>query len=251
MQLKHSIPPIDSLPTKFYDENTEVFKTNTNILDSNLDLIEDDLKNEPKRKNSDSLVFIDPNELHSQEETTEIASSNKPDNNKAFLDYKSLVSSFNSISQVFQSHVSLVQSEFFIEQMKSLKADNEKLKSESKFYSEKVQNLLIENIKLKNDHSRMLNSQNFKEICMSPAKSDLPPKNSLESASAVISLSQQLTLAQETMAKQENDILALRFELEQLNELKKKHEELNSENLKARTNKGISIVRFKVSVATM
>ena len=232
IQLKKSIEIVDSTKNVFHDQNEVILMTNQKEINSGINIIENVLNCEPEIVKSDSPMFIDHSEQHSQEETTEISNSGKPEHIKLQIDYKSLLQSYNCISQAFHSHVSLMQSSSFLEQLKILKADNEKLKNESHFYFSQAQNLLLENHRLQHDHSHASNFNNLQTSFKNLLMQDFSNKNTIESLPATFSLNHELHIAKEIMAKQENDIQALRYELTQLNELKKKHEELASENSK-------------------
>ena len=201
-------------------------------MDSTVNMIGIPAKFEAEISNLDSPTFVAHSEQHCQEENIETARSNKSEYIKLQADYKSLLESYNSLSQAFRSHVSLVQSSFFLDEMKLLRAENEKLKGESHFYFEQAQKLLLENHRLKADLALTSESENSTLPPSEQRNQDFSQKSAKENSQKALNFAQELDMAREIMAKQENDIQALSYSLAQLEDLKKMHEETASMNCK-------------------
>ena len=229
---KKQLPIVNSINNVFQDLTEVLPPYKPHEMNSTVHMMGIPAKFEPEISNSDSPTFVGHSEQHSQEENTETARSNKPEYRKLQANYKSLLESYNSLSQAFRSHVSLVQSSFFLDEMKLLRADNQKLKGESHFYFEQAQKLLIENHRLKADLALTSESGNSFVLTSERTNQDFSQKLPKENSQKALRSSQELDMAREIMAKQENDIQALRYGLGQLEDLKKRHEEIASENSK-------------------
>ena len=69
-----------------------------------------------------------------------------------FLGYKSLMDSYNHLSQTFSKHVGLTQTPYLLDQVRELRAENEKFKQEKLHLQHTINTLLIENSHLKVSH---------------------------------------------------------------------------------------------------
>ena len=69
-----------------------------------------------------------------------------------FLGYKSLMDSYNHLSQTFSKHVGLTQTPYLLDQVRELRAENEKFKQEKLHLQHTINSLLIENSQLKVSH---------------------------------------------------------------------------------------------------
>jgi FtsZ-binding cell division protein ZapB len=67
--------------------------------------------------------------------------------------YRSLMESYNLLSQSFSKHVSLTQTPHLLDQMRELRAENEKFKQEKLHLQHTIQSLLVENSHLKDPHN--------------------------------------------------------------------------------------------------
>ncbi|OMJ78556.1 hypothetical protein SteCoe_21619 [Stentor coeruleus] len=219
----------------------ELLDGKKNILqDQNVDiLIEKPLENssgtnfthkpEPEIYYSDSPTLGGRSEQHSQAENTDISQSFKSEHIKLLSDYKSLLQSYNTLSQAFRSHVSIIQSPVMIDQIRVLKADNEKYKKESQFYKELIGKLHLENSQLKNPQMITDNIPSLSSF--NPSYEVFLSNFSQDSSQKVLISSQEFNAAQETIAKQQNEILVLKNDIEQLENIKYKHDTLATENL--------------------
>ena len=68
------------------------------------------------------------------------------------LSYKSLIDSYNHLSQTFSKHLGLTQTPYLLDQVRELRAENEKFKQEKLHLQHTINNLLIENTQLKVSH---------------------------------------------------------------------------------------------------
>lgn len=232
IHFKKQMEIVDSINNVFQDLNRDLLLNKPHEINSSANKNKPPAKFEPEISNSDSPTFVGHSEQHSQEENTETARSNKSEHIKLQAEYKSLLESYNSLSQAFHSHVSLVQSPFFLDQMKVLRVDNEKLKVESHFYFEQAQKLLLENHRLKANFVHTFESAGSSAWDLDSYSHDFNLKNSSESPQKPRGLSQDADIVREIMAKQENDIQTLRYQLAEMGEFKKKHDEVASENSK-------------------
>lgn len=178
----------------------------------------------------DSPNLHDRSEQYLQVESTDIAHSFKTEHIKLLSDYKSLLQSYNILSQAFRSHVSIIQSPEMIEQIRLLKADNEKYKKESQFYKELIGQLYLENSQLKNPQMVSYNIPSLSSIGPSLYPEVFLSNFSQEPSQKILISSQELRVAQETIAKQQNEILGLKNDIELLEDIRHKHDVLVREN---------------------
>ena len=230
IQHKAKIKSFENIPKKI---NQKAIPVINQIKDLEFD--QNTIKNEllyEKTSLSNFPELIDHNEQQIQDKNTESANIIRLEHIKLQSDYKSLLESYNSLSQAFHSHVSLVQSSYFLNYLQELRTNKEKYKKESLHYLEQVQSLLIENHKLK---TNIITSSNPNESSISVLdllKNDNPYNYYLNNPSLLQSLNQELKTAREIIAIQENDIEGLKLELAQMNEFKKINEKIADENSK-------------------
>ena len=75
------------------------------------------------------------------------------------LGYKSLIDSYNHLSQTFSKHLGLTQTPYLLDQVRELRAENDRYKQENLHLQHTINNLLIENNQLKVSHPPSPNLQ--------------------------------------------------------------------------------------------
>lgn len=136
-----------------------------------------------------------------------------PEHVQLLLDYKSLLQSYNTLSEAFHSHVLMSESSCFINKIKELKLENQKSKQESQYYLEKLQNLIAE------IQSPSSNSKTRPNCLTKESIYNILFQNSSQS------LKEELQSCKETISKQTDDIQFLKSRITQMTGIESQYQD--------------------------